>query len=113
MASKSGWTVGYANEAVRKEMWQQPKLVQSRFDKIRARIQDNGLDAISPKYKEKVEDDIWELRWRGKDTIVRSLYLQWVGKRVIILVVFTKKTPKIPKHILQLARRRAKEVRNA
>ena len=113
MATKSGWTIGYANEATRKEMWQQPESVQAYFARIRTRIEDKGLDNIPHKYKEKVEDDIWEMRLRGKDTQARTLYLQWVGKRVIILVVFTKKSPKIRRRYIRLAQQRAKEFKNA
>ena len=113
MPTKSGWTIGFFSAAVREEMEALPKRVRTRFDSIRVQLEDGGWDAVPLKYREKVEDDIWEMRLRGDRMTVRSLYLQWVGKRVIILVVFTKKTPKIPRRYIRLAQQRAKEIKDA
>nr|WP_255697613.1 type II toxin-antitoxin system RelE/ParE family toxin [Pseudacidovorax sp. NFM-22] len=57
-----------------------------------------------------LEDKLWELRIRGKDGIARAIYLTAVRRRVVIVRVFVKKTQKTPKHELELARQRAKEV---
>ena len=113
MATKSGWTVGFFSDAVREEMEAQHESVRMRFDSVRERIEDEGMLNLPFKYREKVADDIWEMRLRGDKMSVRTLYLQWDGKRVIILVVFAKKSPKIRRHYIRLAQQRAKEVRNA
>ena len=115
MATKSGWTVGYFSDAVRKEVLKLPKPLRAKFDSVRDTILDKGLDELPWDYIKSLrgEKGLWELRLKKSGMIARAIYLQWVGKRVIILVVFNKKSQHIPKHILQLARQRAKEVRNA
>jgi phage-related protein len=56
-------------------------------------------------------DKLWELRITGKDGIARAIYVTAAGRRVIIVRIFIKKTQKTPQRELELARRRAKEVR--
>jgi len=58
-----------------------------------------------------LEDKLWELRIRGKDGIARAVYVTAIGQRVVIVRVFVKKTRKTPRHELELARQRAKEVK--
>ena len=58
-----------------------------------------------------LEDKLWELRIRGRDGIARAVYVTAIKRRVVIVRVFVKKTQKTPKHELELARQRAKEVK--
>ena len=67
-----------------------------------------GLPAGSVKH---LEDKLWELRVTGRDGISRAIYMTAFVRRVVILRVFIKKTQKTPPRELDLARRRAKEVR--
>ena len=113
MATKSGWIVGYASKAVRREMRQQPKPIRTKFERIFGVIEREGLDEIPRKYKEKIRDDLWEMRVSGPDTIARSLYLKRDGTRVIIVRVFEKKTRKIERHHIDIALQRAKEYDHA
>lgn len=47
---------------------------------------------------------------RGRDGIARALYVTAVGRRVVVVRVFAKKTQKTPRREIELALRRAKEV---
>lgn len=47
----------------------------------------------------------------GRDGISRAIYVTATGRRVVILRVFIKKTQKTPPRELEVARRRAKEMR--
>ena len=49
---------------------------------------------------------------KGKDGIARALYVTAQKKRVVIVRVFIKKTEKTPRHEIELALERAKEVKN-
>ncbi|WP_234196913.1 type II toxin-antitoxin system RelE/ParE family toxin [Pseudacidovorax sp. NFM-22] len=69
-----------------------------------------GFDGLPSDTVKHLEDKLWELRIRGKDGIARAIYLTAVRRRVVIVRVFVKKTQKTPKHELELARQRAKEV---
>ena len=56
---------------------------------------------------------LFELRPRGKSGIGRTFYCYRIGKQIVILHAFRKKTQKTPKRDLDLARKRMKEVNNA
>ena len=47
----------------------------------------------------------------GRDGIARALYVTAIGRRVVVVRAFVKKTQKTPERELELARKRAKEVK--
>jgi phage-related protein len=56
---------------------------------------------------------LFELRLQAAERIARVFYCTIVGKKVMVLHQFTKKTDKTPPRELEKARRRMKEVKNA
>lgn len=56
---------------------------------------------------------LFELRPRGRSGIGRAFYCFAIGKRIIIVHAFVKKTPQTPDKELKIARKRVKEVQNA
>ena len=44
-----------------------------------------------------IEGRIWEMRLKGRSGISRALYVTAVGRRVVIVRVFAKKTEKTPR----------------
>jgi phage-related protein len=57
-------------------------------------------------------DGLFELRTRGRSGIGRAFYCFLVGKRIVIVHAFIKKTQQTPDKELKLARKRAKELLN-
>ena len=53
---------------------------------------------------------LWEMRLKGKDGISGALYVTAVGRRVVVVRVFIKKTQNTPNREIELALRRAKEI---
>jgi phage-related protein len=51
------------------------------------------------------------MRLTGRDGIARALYVTVVGRRVIVVHAFVKKTQKTPRSAIELALRRAKEIK--
>jgi len=47
---------------------------------------------------------------KGRSGIARAVYVTAVGKRIVVVHVFTKKTQKMPRREIETALRRAKEV---
>ena len=47
---------------------------------------------------------------KGRDGISRALYVTAVGRRVVVLRVYMKKTQKTPNQEIDLALKRAKEI---
>ena len=57
-------------------------------------------------------DGLFELRPKGRSGIGRAFYCYMVGKQVIVLHAFIKKTQQTPDNELKLARKRLKEVQH-
>jgi phage-related protein len=57
-------------------------------------------------------DGLFELRPRGREGIGRAFYCFLVGKRVVVLHAFIKKSQQTPDSELKLARKRLKEVQH-
>ena len=57
-------------------------------------------------------DGLFELRPRGRVGIGRAFYYFMVGKRIVVLHAFIKKTQQTPDRELKLARRRLKELQD-
>ena len=57
-------------------------------------------------------DGLFELRPRGRSGIGRAFYCFLVGKRVVVLHAFVKKSRETPDRELKLARKRMKEISN-
>jgi phage-related protein len=55
-------------------------------------------------------DGLFELRPRGRSGIGRAFYCFLLGKRVVVLHAFIKKSQQTPDNELKMARKRLKEL---
>ena len=58
-------------------------------------------------------DGLFELRPRGRSGIGRAFYCFLIGRRVVVLHAFIKKTQQTPDRELKLARKRLEELQDA
>ena len=58
-------------------------------------------------------EGLFELRLKAAEGIARVFYCTLVGREIVILHQFTKKSPKTPRKELEIAKRRMKEVKDA
>lgn len=105
------WTVETFSAVVDSEVEQLPVDMRARLVRLGSIIEAVGFDGLPADTVKHLEDKLWELRLRGRDGIARAIYVTAVRRRVVIVRVFVKKTQKTPKHELELARQRAKEVK--
>jgi phage-related protein len=98
------------NETVATEIAALPADMQARFLRLAERIASAGLDSLSEPHVKHLEGKLWELRLTGRDGIARALYVTAIGRRVIVVRAFVKKTQKTPRSEIELALRRVKEV---
>jgi phage-related protein len=105
------WSIVFLNEAVQAELDALPRDFRASFERITSLIQAFGIERVHEPYIKHLEDRLWEMRLRGKDGIARAIYVTAIGRRVVVLRVFTKKTQKTPRREIELARQRAKEVK--
>jgi phage-related protein len=104
------WSVEFLNADVRTELEILPVDIRATFERIVHLIEAAGLSQVHEPYVKHLEGPLWEMRMRGKDGIARAAYVTAVGRRVVIVRVFPKKTQKTPRREIELALRRAKEV---
>ena len=104
------WQVEILNETVAKEIAALPVDMQARFLRLADRIGQAGLQSLSEPHAKHLEGKLWELRLTGRDGIGRVLYVTAIGRRVIVVRAFVKKTQKTPRAEIELALRRAKEI---
>lgn len=104
------WSVETLNEVVDAELEALPADMLVRFFYISQLIEEFGLDRVREPHVKHLRGSIWEMRMKGKDGISRALYVTAVGRRVVVVRVFTKKTQKAPAREIELALKRAKEI---
>lgn len=104
------WRVEILNEAVGTEIASLPVDMQARFLRIAERIASVGLESLGEPHVKHLEGKLWELRLTGRDGIARALYVTAIGRRVVVVRAFIKKTQKTPRSEIELALRRAKEI---
>jgi phage-related protein len=105
------WSVESLNDTVSQELAELPADMRARLTRLSLLIEHHGLPGLPASAVKHLDDKLWELRVTGRDGIARAIYVTASGRRVIILRAFVKKSQKTPAHELEVARRRAKEVR--
>lgn len=106
------WTITYYSEALQEEILGLPAGFLGRYLRYTDRMEIYGPDLGMP-HTRSMGDGLFELRLKGLEGIARVFYCTLIGKRIMILHQFTKKTQKIPPRELAIARRRMKEVKDA
>lgn len=104
------WSVETLGTQVDAEILALPKDMQAAFVRLAERIEAIGLERIGQPHVKHLQDKLWEMRLTGRDGIARALYVTAIGRRVIVVHAFVKKTQKTPRGAIELALRRAKEI---
>ena len=105
------WTVHFLNTDVRSELEALPLDIRASFLRIVQLIEANGLEQVHEPYIKHLEGPLWEMRMKGRDGIARAAYVTANGRRAVVVRVFPKKTQKTPRREIELALKRAKEVK--
>jgi phage-related protein len=105
-----GWQVEVLNDTVRAEIMALPVDIRARFVRFGELVSQVGLESLREPHVKHLEGKLWEIRLTGRDGIARALYITAVGKRIIVVRAFIKKTQRTPPAEIKLALQRAKEV---
>jgi phage-related protein len=103
------WTIEYYSEAVRLEIAALPVGIRASYVRLTEMLEEFGLDLRMP-HSRAMGGGLFELRPKGREGIARVFYCTQVGKRIIVLHSFIKKTNETPKRELGIARKRQREV---
>jgi len=105
------FSIEYFHERVQAEIESWPVDVLADYARIAELLMEHGPNLKLP-YSRAFGDGMFELRPRGQSGIGRAFYCFLVGRRVVVLHAFVKKSQQTPERELKLARKRLKEVKN-
>jgi len=103
------WTIEYYSEQVRLEINALPVGIRASYARLTSFLEEFGLELRMP-HSRAMGDGLFELRPRGREGIARVFYCMKIGKRIVMLHSFIKKTNETPKRELDIARQRQREI---
>ncbi len=105
------YRIDYYSRAVQQEILALPPTLLARYLALSARMQTFGPNLGEP-HTEAFGDGLFELRLKGAEGIARVFFCTLVGKRIVMLHGFVKKSQKTPPRERRLAETRMQEVRH-
>jgi phage-related protein len=106
------YRIEYYSEGVEEEILGLPDTLAARYIVLTRRMTAVGAN-LGPPHTESFGDGLFELRLKGADGIARVFFCTLIGRRIMMLHSFVKKSQKTPLRELDVARRRMKEVKDA
>lgn len=104
------WAIYYFNERTKAEIFSWPSGVLADYRRLLDLMEQYGADLRLP-HSRAMGDGLFEIRCRGSEGIGRVFYGMMIGKRIIVLHSFIKKTQETPGREIKKARKRLKEVK--
>lgn len=100
------------SDSVQEVILAMPAGFLGRYLRYTDRMEVFGPDLGMP-HTRAMSDGLFELRLKSAEGIARVFYCTMVGRKIVMLHQFIKKTDKTPTRELETARRRMKEIKNA
>jgi phage-related protein len=104
------WSVEYASSDVERFILELPSGLAAKYFRFTDLMLEFGANLGMP-HTRPMSDGLFELRVKGKEGIARVFYCTLVGKRIVMLHGFIKKSRKTPSKELKIARQRMLEVK--
>jgi phage-related protein len=101
--------LSYYNENVEAELDAWPVGLRARFRALTVRMEEFGPNLGMP-HTRALGNGLFEIRAKAEEGIGRAFFCTMVGRKIVILHSFIKKTDKTPKRELDIAITRQKEV---
>ncbi len=106
------YAIEYYSDIVAEEIIALPDALAARYVVLARRIVAVGPNLGAP-HTDAFGDGLFELRLKGQEGIARVFFCTLVGRKVIMLHSFIKKSQKSPQREIEIARKRMKEVKHA
>jgi phage-related protein len=103
--------IEYFHERVLAEVESWPVDVLADYARLLELLAEHGPGLRLP-HSRAFGDGLFELRPRGRSGIGRAFYCFMLGRRVVVLHAFIKKSQETPDRELKLARKRRKELQD-
>ena len=105
------WRISFYSSELQEEILGLPTGFVARFLRYAESMEVYGPDLGMP-HTRAMGDGLFELRLKAAEGIARVFYCTLVGRRVVMLHQFIKKSEKTPLNELKIARNRMKEVKD-
>jgi phage-related protein len=106
------YAIEYYSEEVQDHILALPDTLAARYIVLTRRMVAVGAN-LGPPHTDSFGDGLFELRLKGAEGIARVFYCTLIGRRIVMLHSFIKKSQKTPLRELEVARSRMKEVKHA
>lgn len=106
------YTISYYSDAVQTEILTLPPSLLARYLSLTDRMEKHGPNLGEP-HTQAFGDGLFELRLKGAEGIARVFYCTLVGRRIVMLHGFVKKSQKTPLPERRIAESRMKEIKHA
>lgn len=103
--------ITYYSESVQEQIFDLPDTLAARYIVLTRRMLAIGPNLGEPHTKA-MGSGLFELRLKGAEGIARVFYCTLIGKRIVMLHSFVKKTGRTPKRELEVAQSRLKEIKH-
>ncbi len=103
------WQISYYSKKLEEEILNLPDGLLARYLRLTDLMIEYGANLGLPHTK-LLEKGLFELRVKGKEGIVRVFFCTKIGKKIIMLHSFIKKSQKTPKKEIKTAKSRMKEI---
>lgn len=103
------YSIFFYNDSVEAEIAGWPAGINARFTRIAEQMVESGPNLGLP-YTRPFGDGLFEIRAKGAEGIGRAFFCSLVGRKIVILHGFIKKTQQTPAKDLKTARKRLKEI---
>jgi phage-related protein len=105
------YSIEFYNSSVLAEVEDWPAGINACFTRITEQMVESGPNLGLP-YTRSFGDGLFEIRARGVEGIGRAFFCTLIGRRIVILHGFIKKTQQTPPRELKIARKRLQEVKH-
>ena len=108
------WTTrsNYYSDAVQQQIMELPNTLAARYIVLTRRMIALGPNMGEPHTKA-FGDGLFELRLKGAEGIARVFFCTLVGRRIVMLHSFIKKSERTPSREREVAETRMKEIKRA
>ena len=103
------WEIIFYNARLKADLEKWPIGIYASFLRLVGVMHNHGTNLRMP-HSRALGNGLFELRCKGREGIGRAFYCTLVGRKIVILHQFIKKTENTPDHELRIARQRLKEV---
>lgn len=106
------WRVTFYSSEFQSEILRLPAGFVARFLRYAERMEIYGPNLGMP-HTRAMGEGLFELRLKAAEGIARVFYCTLIGRKIVMLHQFVKKSEKTPRKELEIARRRMKETKDA